>query len=813
MDRFSLPKFVRAFPLSMAVVFALAIGAAPARATCPTLAVPGNVAAEQGAQCSWINVTWNSVANATGYDIKRKNPDGTTTPLATDWNTTSWLDAPPTQNGAIYKYDVAAHYHNTDTGEDCAGNYSADASGFTKAIPATPASLTITDVNSTTIHLEWPVTTNATGYGVYRYELTTGPKTLIANIQSGSTTSTDYSETECGTHRYSVTAYDLCGESAEKFMNHAAPGTPTGGAPGPPPLTAPINNALVCAPSQTLTWGTGCLATGYRVQLSTASDFSTLVLDVTVTNVVNRSVNATNLAQSTTYYWRVESTAGAQVSTWSSSSFHTGRTPYMYSVSAPWVTRNFLGYVYWGETGTATMHPDAGGCGCNTSWTLSGGGPYNYATNWSGLSGSAHNISVSQTLTLTYNLTTSNAFGAGNPVNIGFALWPGSRPAGGCPYVAPWNGTAFVDENNLLPQSEWAGNQGRTVSDYYTIQNEMVADHGFYKLALHEFENESSRFDDVRLLYVDHPEGTEVFVDPQGQVTAYAPSQSAVMERGSTALAPLFKDQDAVSTRTLEAGDQIDLAVSAPASDPAGRLKALLLHGAVPNKPSQTGVVRAGGDRIPGSFTFRERTAPSLVLLGNKEPSGIQLDIQHHVQLQGVEVVNVLDQSFKLNEAPLAGVQSSSAAKQAVSGESARNMSLEPGGQIELRFAAAPIEAGMERTFVIYTRGSYVHGSAASLASTTPTREYFVTHARKLSDPDVTFEFSLARSEDLMLSVHDVQGREVARVAQGQTAAGVHNLAWSSRGISDGVYFAQLRATGADGTSRLVGKAKLILLH
>jgi sugar lactone lactonase YvrE len=60
--------------------------------------------------------------------------------------------------------------------------------------------------------------------------------------------------------------------------------------------------------------------------------------------------------------------------------------------------------------------------------------------------------------------------------------------------------------------------------------------------------------------------------------------------------------------------------------------------------------------------------------------------------------------------------------------------------------------------------------------------------------------FALPRAARVRLAIHDVQGREIARVAEGAYEAGRHELAWSatsSRGrVAAGVYFATLKVAG-----------------
>lgn len=66
---------------------------------------------------------------------------------------------------------------------------------------------------------------------------------------------------------------------------------------------------------------------------------------------------------------------------------------------------------------------------------------------------------------------------------------------------------------------------------------------------------------------------------------------------------------------------------------------------------------------------------------------------------------------------------------------------------------------------------------------------------------ELTYE--LARDEQVELTVVDVRGRVVSRLAQGMAAAGSHRLPWNATALPAGVYFARLVHDGAAEVARV----------
>jgi len=76
------------------------------------------------------------------------------------------------------------------------------------------------------------------------------------------------------------------------------------------------------------------------------------------------------------------------------------------------------------------------------------------------------------------------------------------------------------------------------------------------------------------------------------------------------------------------------------------------------------------------------------------------------------------------------------------------------------------------------------------------------------STSDVQIEFDLARSSDVLLSVVDLNGRQVRRIAKERPAAGLHRWSWDGRddrGLAcpPGLYFAVIQSEGGRSARRI----------
>lgn len=84
----------------------------------------------------------------------------------------------------------------------------------------------------------------------------------------------------------------------------------------------------------------------------------------------------------------------------------------------------------------------------------------------------------------------------------------------------------------------------------------------------------------------------------------------------------------------------------------------------------------------------------------------------------------------------------------------------------------------------------------------------FRARSRSPASGNVDLELSLPRGGSVDVSLFDVRGRRVTRLAQGRVAAGVHPLRWNGtdeRGmrVGSGVYFARARTPDGSAVLRI----------
>lgn len=71
-------------------------------------------------------------------------------------------------------------------------------------------------------------------------------------------------------------------------------------------------------------------------------------------------------------------------------------------------------------------------------------------------------------------------------------------------------------------------------------------------------------------------------------------------------------------------------------------------------------------------------------------------------------------------------------------------------------------------------------------------------------NPSTAIVFFVPRSEYVRITVHDITGRAVETLVDGEVPAGEHRMQWSAQGLASGVYFCTVRTKSASRTIKMM---------
>jgi len=155
---------------------------------------------------------------------------------------------------------------------------------------------------------------------------------LVVNQSSISSTSYSVSLSYSTTYYWRVNATNSSGTSSWSSRSFTTMAEPLQ-IPDPPVLSSPANGASGINITSMVSWNASPRAATYALQISTNLSFSNLVVNQSGISGASYSIN---LSYNTTYYWRVNATNSAGVSTWS--------TPFSFSTVnaevSPWYRPN-----------------------------------------------------------------------------------------------------------------------------------------------------------------------------------------------------------------------------------------------------------------------------------------------------------------------------------------------------------------------------------------------------------------------------------------------------------------------------------------
>jgi hypothetical protein len=111
---------------------------------------------------------------------------------------------------------------------------------------------------------------------------------------------------------------------------------------------------------------------------------------------------------------------------------------------------------------------------------------------------------------------------------------------------------------------------------------------------------------------------------------------------------------------------------------------------------------------------------------------------------------------------------------------------------------------------ITYLQGCIIAGDTFGIITsvpqmTGPPHEYILNqNFPNPFNPSTTVEFLLPEAADVDLFVDDILGRQVAKITEGNMAAGVHRVVWTAEGLASGVYLGRLQVNGSVRTIKML---------
>lgn len=290
-----------------------ATGTALPAPSVPALQTPTNGATNQA---TTVTLQWGTVANATSYDVQLATTNTFLAPLMDRTGVTTTQTTSPTLTAnTTYFWRVRAVGSGGTSAWSTPFSFTTSSGATAPGIPTllSPANGAVNQ--PVALALTWTVSPNTSTYDV---EVATDAAFSAVVFSRTGLTNTTVSPTGLTNDRiyhWRVRGVGSGGTGAwsptASFRTVAL-----SGAPAIPILASPSNQSTDVFLPVTIAWEAAANTASYDVQLSAASDFSSVLLEER--NLATVSLQLNDLAHNLTYYWRVRSvSASGAASAWS----------------------------------------------------------------------------------------------------------------------------------------------------------------------------------------------------------------------------------------------------------------------------------------------------------------------------------------------------------------------------------------------------------------------------------------------------------------------------------------------------------------
>jgi hypothetical protein len=393
---------------------------------------------------------------------------------------------------------------------------------------------------------------------------------------------------------------------------------------------------------------------------------------------------------------------------------------------------------------------------------------------------------------------------------------PDPKEPRACPYIYSWDGTNYNQDNTLLSTLY--------ETDFYKLEQPLVEQSGKYKLQIQEFEQEHSYFDQIYLLAVDHPINGNIEVMRNGTIVPYQYVTSPVYALDQDSVDQLSKVQG-IDTLFFagDSGSILNLGFSPPGDDSVFILK---YKGKPVCYPPPCFGVKGGidiGKDVGVFFTIHPRENWATLVINIRDhisnpaqslPLNLTWKAEHELDVVGLTKEST--DSIIVQECPLLEATHSIGVNvwDRVQLDSFF-AELFPNQLIDLTFNAPEPTTGMNRSFVLVSKGYYESDTTGGEGQSSKEIE---SHPRVFSlnqnapNPfisNTTFRYGLPVSTQVNIKIYDIAGRLVKSLVNEKKKAGYYTINWkgkdsNNRKVSSGIYFYRIKAGNYEKTRKMV---------
>ncbi len=394
------------------------------------------------------------------------------------------------------------------------------------------------------------------------------------------------------------------------------------------------------------------------------------------------------------------------------------------------------------------------------------------------------------------------------------------NPPSGCPFVWSFGENGYVVDNNVLGNAFY---ESSDILDSYMLRARPAEYDGVYRLRLSEDERDHSRFDRVTLLAVDHDPGVDASVMPDGTVCTYTVSAVpiACYDSAGRDILDLVTANDG-KTVSLSGDDWLEVFYDA---DDLGRVGGGVgVDGGPTPKNEVPPPGGRGGSVGPGVLDLSPlcyRANPTTGML--QSPDGLVSDGGGVRMIVTSPVDFAVDRLFLTRPADtVARTQECELLRASHSGTGicsdwmvsadGRYVDLRPGEDITLDFLAPASEPGVERDFVLQTKGYFQADDSEDSRDEPAAADIVALSARpnpSNSLAGVAFDIT-SPGGHIVARIYNMAGRVVRTVLNESGAeAGTRSITWDGKDdmrhrVSSGVYFCRVEADGYTGEAKVV---------